>query len=304
MAIKITPHLVQLTYEAALKSFWRKGALRKFLRMSHVAEAHLSSWANEETKRDFLDRTFAALQRSEKGKAVIGAMAIFLAEQSTFPDLRTWEDSAAKIQDASNAVAELKALIARQNEVVRSEREREAAKAKAREERQVVQRQQVSLSQLKQRLDDLAPQMGTSPGGYAFQDWFYDFMTFSEVDHRRPYNVGGRQIDGSVTIDGTTYLVELKFTASQVGGPDIDIFRGKVESKADSTMGLFLCMSGYSSVAISDASGKKTALLLLDAQHVYLILTGSMHFQDVVRRIRRHASQTGESYLPVASFGG
>ncbi|MBW3505725.1 hypothetical protein KO536_16065 [Pseudomonas sp. NKUCC02_KPG] len=231
-------------------------------------------------------------------------MAAFLAEQSTFPDLRDWEDSAVKIQDATKAVVELKALIARQTEEVRSEREREVVKARAREEREVTQRQRASISELMQRLDDLAPQMGTAPGGYAFQDWFYDFLVFSEVEHRRPYNTGGRQIDGSITVDGTTYLVELKFTSAQAGGPDIDIFRGKVESKADNTMGLFLCMAGYSSVAVKEASGKKSTLLLLDASHMYLILTGGMQCLEVVRRIRRHASQTGEAYLPVSSFGG
>lgn len=305
MTVKITPHLVQLTYEAALKSFWRKEALRKFLRQCHVAEAHLAGWSSDESKRDFLDRTFAALQRNDKGKAVIGAMAIFLAEQTAFPDLRNWEDSVAKIRDAGQAVAELKSLIALQTEEIRSDREREDAKAKARKEREAVQRERTSLAQLMQRLNDLAPQMGTSPGGYAFQNWFYDFMVFAEVEHRHPYNVSGRQIDGSLTVDGTTYLVELKFTERQAGAPDIDVFRGKVESKADNTMGLFLSMAGYSSVAIGDASGKKTTLLLLDASHMYhLILTGSMHFSDVVRRVRRHASQTGESYLPAAAFGG
>lgn len=304
MAIKVTPHLVQLAYEAALKSFWRKESLRKFLRQSNVAESHLAAWSPDESKRDFLDRTFAALQRSENGKIVIGEMAIFLAEQTTFPDLRNWEDSAAKIQDASKAVAELKALISRQTEEVRSERERETAKAKAREERTEVQRQRTSLSELMRRLDELAPQMGTAPGGYAFQDWFYDLLAFKEIEHRRPYNTGGRQIDGSITIDGTTYLIELKFTADQAGGPDIDIFRGKVESKADNTMGLFVSMAGYSSVAVKEASGKKSTLLLLDASHMYLILTGGMQCIDVVRRVRRHASQTGESFLPVASFGG
>lgn len=304
MAIKITAHLVQLAYEAALKSFWRKESLRKFLRQSHVAESHLATWSSDESKREFLDRTFAALQRSEKGKAVIGEMAIFLAEQSTFPDLRNWEDSAVKIQDASKAVAELKALIARQTEEVRSEREREAAKAKAREERVIVQQQRTSLSGLMQRLNDLAPQMGSAPGGYAFQDWFYDLLVFTEIEHRRPYNTGGRQIDGSITVDGTTYLIELKFTADQAGSPDIDIFRGKVESKADNTMGLFVSMAGYSSVAVKEASGKKSTLLLLDASHIYLALTGGMQCIDVVRRVRRHASQTGESFLPVASFGG
>lgn len=304
MTIKITPHLVQLAYEAALKSFWRKESLRKFLRQSHVAESHLAAWSPDESKRDFLDRTFAALQRSENGKAVIGQMAIFLAEQTTFPDLRNWEDSAAKIQDASNAVAELKVFIARQTEEVRSERERETAKAKAREERTLVQQQRTSLSELMQRLNDLAPQMGTAPGGYAFQDWFYDLLAFTEIEHRRPYNTGGRQIDGSVTIDGTTYLIELKFTSDQAGSPDIDVFRGKVESKADNTMGLFVSMAGYSSVAVKEASGKKSTLLLLDASHIYLVLSGCMEYIDVVRRIRRHASQTGESFLPVNAFGG
>jgi len=304
MAIKVTPHLVQLAYEAALKSFWRKGALRKFLRDCQVAESHLATWAPEESKRDFLDRTFAALQRSDRGKALIGQMVFFLAEQTSFPDLRNWEDSVAKIADATKAVTELKALIRSQTEEVRAEEEKEAAKKKAREERQAVQRERTNLGQLMQRLNDLAPQMGTSPGGYAFQDWFYDFVTFAEIDNRKPYVTAGRQIDGSVTIDGTTYLVELKFTKEQAGSPDIDIFRGKVEGKADNTMGLFLSMAGYSSVAVSEASGKKTTLLLLDASHMYLILTSGMNVADVIRRLRRHASQTGESYLPVASFGG
>ncbi|KPA98052.1 hypothetical protein [Pseudomonas asplenii] len=304
MAIKITPHLVQLCYEAALKSFWRKEALRKFLRQSHVAEPHLATWSSEESKRDFLDRTFAALQKTDKGKAVIGAMAISLAEQSSFPDLRNWEDSAVKIKDAQNSVSELKVYIARQTEEVRTQQERDAARALAREEREAIQKQRVSIDVLQQRLDGLAPQMGTAAGGYLFQDWFYDFISFSEIDNRRPYNTSGRQIDGSITVDGTTYLIELKFTASQAGSPDIDIFRGKVESKADNTMGIFLSMAGYSSVAVSEASGKRSTLLLLDASHIYLVLGGAMPFIDAIRRIRRHASQTGEAYLAVPSFGG
>lgn len=304
MTVKVTAHLVQLCYEAALKSFWRRESLRKFLRQSHVAEGHLATWSSEESKRDFLDRTFAALQRADKGKAVIGAMAISLAEQASFPDLRNWEDSAIKTKEAHSAVAELKAYIAQQTEEVRTQRERDAVKARVREEREAAQKQRVSIEALQQRLNDLAPQMGTSDGGYAFEAWFYDFLTFSEIENRRPYKTGGRQIDGSITVDGTTYLVELKFTASQSGSPDIDVFRGKVESKADNTMGVFLSMAGYSSVAVSEASGKKSTLLLLDASHVYLVLSGGMQLVDVIRRVRRHASQTGEAFLPVSSFSG
>jgi hypothetical protein len=42
-------------------------------------------------------------------------------------------------------------------------------------------------------------------------------MCFCDVEHRRPYVAGGRQIDGSITLDGTTYLVELKFTTKKLG---------------------------------------------------------------------------------------
>ena len=118
-----------------------------------------------------------------------------------------------------------------------------------------------------------------------------------------PYRSHGRQIDGSVTHDGTTYLVELKFTEAQSDATDIDSLKSKVESKADNTMGIFISMSGYSTVAVDEASGRRTTLLLLDHGHVYLCLLGALDFGDLISRVRRHASQTGESYLPTNRFG-
>jgi hypothetical protein len=113
----------------------------------------------------------------------------------------------------------------------------------------------------------------------------------------------GRQIDGSLTFDGTTYLIELKFTAGQASATDVDSLRSKVDDKADNTMGVMISISGYSGVAISQASGRKTTLLLLDASHLYLFLSGVLSFGDIISRVRRHASQTSEAYLPANKFG-
>src|SRR5688572_27573637 len=87
MISTITPRLIELTYEAALRSFWRRNALRKFLKASHLTESFLATWNSEESKRDYLDRVFQALQTSEKGKALLLEMAEHLSEQRTFPDL-------------------------------------------------------------------------------------------------------------------------------------------------------------------------------------------------------------------------
>lgn len=304
MASKITPRFIELTYEAALKSYWRKEALRKFLRASHVAEAHLAAWAPDESKRDFLDRTFQKLQGSDRGKALVFEMARSLSEQTTFPDLRNWEDSSQKIADATKAVAELKAYLKAQDEEVRNEHEREEAKARAREVRSQIQRSLTDKAKLQKRLDALHPAVGTQQGGYDFQDWFYDLLDFCEVQNRRPYVSNGRQIDGSLTHEGTTYLVELKFTGEQVDATDIDSLRSKVDDKADNTMGIMVSISGYSSVAIAGASGRQSKLLVLDATHLYLFLAGSLAFGEIISRVRRHASQTAEAYLPVAKFSG
>lgn len=136
MVAKFTPRLVELTYEAALKSYWRKEALKKFLRASHISENFLATWGGEESKRDFLDKVFQKLQASDKGKAVIFEMARSLSEQTTFPDLRNWEDSPQKIADAKNAVAELKAYLKVQDQEIQNEKEKEDAKSRAREIRQ------------------------------------------------------------------------------------------------------------------------------------------------------------------------
>ena len=108
MSINVTPHLVQLTYEAALKSFWRRRALEKFLRQVRISDRHLATWSQDEVKREFLDRTFSALQKSPSANAVISNMAQALAEQISFPDLENCEDSVVKIQAAKKAVKDLK----------------------------------------------------------------------------------------------------------------------------------------------------------------------------------------------------
>jgi hypothetical protein len=304
VAAKITPRLIELTYESVLKSFWRRKALQKFLLASHVAEKFVDTWTTDESKRDLLDRMFPRLQTSDRGKAVIFQIARNLSEQTTFPDLRNWEDSDQKIQEAHKAVKELKAYLRQQDEETNTEKERQEALDRARSERQRIQRSLTDKTKLQQRLDALHAKVGTQEGGYEFEGWFYELLNYCEISHRSPYKTDGRQIDGSLTHEGTTYLIELKFTKSQSGATDIDSLKAKVNKMADNTMGIMVSISGYSSSAIADASGSKTTLLILDASHLYLFLSGGMTFAEIISRVRRHVSQTGQAYLPINQFHG
>jgi hypothetical protein len=302
MPEKLPSHFVELVQDALLKSYWRRKAFRNVLRRNGVSESFLNGWAEDESKRQLLDRLIPALERAEKGHIVIKQLAVHLADQATFPDLMGWSDEGEKLAAAKASVAALKVYIERE----RSKAEIEAARIAIREEaaRQRAQKlaSQQDLDKLQERLTELHHQAGTQAGGYAFENWFYDFVKFFDVDHRLPYKADERQIDGSITIEGTTYLVELKFTKNLTAIGNIDSFLAKVNNKADNTMGLFVSMAGYSSVAISQASKPKTPLLLLDASHIFLTLRGLWEFPELVCRLRQHASQTSEAYLPANKF--
>jgi len=299
MIDQLVPHRITLTYDAALKSFWRKKALRTFLRECRIAESFLSTWGPDESKREFLDRTFTALQKGVKGRAALLKMGEFLAEQQSFPDLENWEDSKEKIREASTAVTRLREYIRKQNDNLDNRRDREEAQKRFQQHQADVIRHKTDLEKLSSRLNALASQLGSQEAGYEFQTWFYDLLDYSEIVNRRPYAHRGRQIDGSLTHDGTTYLVELKFTREQAAVTDIDSFFKKVTDKGDNTMGIMVSISGYSSVAKDEASGPKTPLMLMDHGHLYMILSSVMKFSDVIERVRRHVSQTSEAYLVV-----
>ena len=110
------------------------------------------------------------------------------------------------------------------------------------------------------------------------------------------------QVDGAITVQGTTYLEDFKFTAFQADATNVDRLLAKVGNVADNTMGLMVSMSGNSSVAAAQASGKKTPLILLVASHVMSVLYSGWRLGKLMARLCRQVSQTGEASLDVAGL--
>lgn len=303
MRTQLAPHYLDLVGDAALKSYWRRKAFWTFLRRCGVSESFLATWEKDESKRDLLNRLFPKIEANgDAGIRLFNRMADSLIQQTAFPDLEGWEDTEQKKKDATRSVAALKEYRNSQRQEAEQERDRKAARKRAEEIQEEIRRRTLDLEKLSNRLTELSKSLGTQEAGYGFQDWFYDVADFFEVVNRKPYSSNGRQIDGSITVDGTTYLLELKFTREQSGSSDIDSLHKKVTSKADNTMGIMVSISGYSSTAITEASGPKTPLLLLDHSHIYMLLGGSISLEELISRVRRHCSQTGEAYLSVHAF--
>jgi len=303
MAKKLSPIFVDLTQDTLLKVFWYKNSLRLFLQQQNISNDILAQWHSDQTKRDFVTFVFTQLVNDEKGQNAILSIARYLADMKHFTDLERKEDSKIAIQEAKKAVARLREEVIAINETIRETKDAELRRKTAQEQMVAHAVAQQSIEKLQEKLTGLMPKLGTQSGGYDFERWFYELAVFFELESRPGYKADGRQIDGAITIEGTTFLIEAKFTEKPIGSPDIDTFMAKIDSKADNTMGIMISMSGFNDGAIHSASKNKTPMLLLDHGHIYnLILRGIMTLPQVVSRVKRHASQTGISFLAADKF--
>jgi restriction endonuclease Mrr len=299
----LSASFVELTQDALLKAFWFRPTFRLFLQQHHISEKALAKWHSDQSKRDFIHWLWPELVKSPKGQEAILSIARSLAEMKHFPDLERKEDTKIRIPEAREAVARLRAAVLQVNESIQESKEAEARRRQAQEKMMTRITNRQSLEKLQASLTEIIAQLGTQDGGYAFERWVYDLAIFFELEARPGYQANGRQIDGALTFEGTTFLVEAKFTKEPIGSPDIDTFMAKIESKADNTMGLLFSISGFNEGAISTASRQKTPMLLIDQSHIFnLLLRGIMTLPEVVSRIKRHASQTGSSYLSAVDF--
>jgi len=302
MAQKLSPYFISLVYDALLKSFWRRTTLIDFLRRHNISETLLATMQEGESKRTFLTRTFPLIEKHPQSADIIQSLAATLAEQDKFPDLDGWENSVQMKQDATEAVDTLRKCLNLRKDKLAEERLREELQQEGQKKLAESISKRDSLDELKQRLIDLSTELGTSSGGYKFENWFYDLVAFFEIIARRPYKIHGRQIDGSITVEGTTYLIELKYSKSPSVPEHVDSLFSKVNDKADNTMGILVSMSGFTDIAIQQASGRKTPLLLMDYGHIYLALGGIWSLSETITRLRRYASQTGQAYLSSTDF--
>ena len=124
------------------------------------------------------------------------------------------------------------------------------------------------------------------------------FETF-DLDPKASFRISGEQIDGAFTFEGTDYLLEAKWQSKLVNAAELDGLSGKVSRKLDNTLGLFLAINGYSEKGVMVHSTGRRLLILMDGMDLTAVLENRIDFVQLLRRKRRHASQTGNIYLRV-----
>lgn len=298
---KFAPNLLDATHEALVKSYWYKKDLRSFLHRTGVQASLLAEYdwgptgpAKYHTVRAIIDRLACD---PGTGTPILQAIVDGLVEQNDFPQLKNLEDAQQKVREAKAAVNFLKDLLGHKTVVERAERARDEKRTEAARASDEAARRKESIKTLAHRFSTLSSQADHNQRGRNFEPLLRDLFVLYDLDPRSSFSSPGEQTDGSLVIDGTYMLVEAKWTNGPIHPDEIRNFRAKIEDKLDSTLGLFISMSGFTKEAVHRAAQGRRLLILMDGMELAYIFQGLWSFDDLLRRKLREAAETGDVFF-------
>ncbi|MDO3679733.1 TOPRIM nucleotidyl transferase/hydrolase domain-containing protein [Paenibacillus ehimensis] len=135
--------------------------------------------------------------------------------------------------------------------------------------------------------------------GFDFERMLNKLFTLEQLEPRTGYRPSGEQIDGSIYLDGRTYLLEAKWHADPQPASTLYQFKGKVEGKLAGTIGIFISMSGYAEDAVDAlVLGKALNIILFDRRDLDAAICRGIGFKNVLKFKLRKAAEEGAIYFP------
>jgi hypothetical protein len=295
---KLTPAAVIALKEALAQIYWYKKDLRTFLIHVLTNPSILSSVNWEDYKRNITDSVVETLARNQDkyGDELLKLLSA-VASMDDFSHLEYLEDGERKAERARSAVEALRKYALGHEAIWREQEQAHDRRSAYAEKIDRIGSFQKQLQTLNTQYCQLVTWSNVQERGYRLEDLLHRLFDLFDLDPKASFRIEGEQIDGAFSFDGTDYLFEAKWQNELVRADALDSLASKIIRKLDNTLGLFLAINGFSSDGIVAHSAGRKVLLLVDGADVMAVLDARIALPDLLRRKRRHASQTGEIYL-------
>lgn len=218
--------------------------------------------------------------------------------------LRSLPDKDAPNPDAGiDALRELKRVAVEHDLVMADERTRAGdRKAIATEKARIVAERQALLARLREDFVKAVSTSNRQSAGYSLEDILEQLFPVFEIEYRKSFRTETQQIDGYFRFEGFDYLVEAKWRADQPPEQEIGGFKRKVDTKLESTRGVFLSIPGFRDEVVRQFSGERSNILFMTGQDLMYVLEGRVDLRDVLRTKIEKAAQEGRVLMPVSSI--
>lgn len=301
-AQSISPVALNALKEALSQIYWYKNDLRSFLTQTIDNPALLASINWDDYKRTIVTKLvdFLGKHQATYQETLLSLMSNVI-QMNNFNHLEHLEDGHRKATQARKAVQVLNNLYNSHETILDETRKIELRRHAAFQE-------QLKNTEIRNRLETLNhnfTKLATTTDsfqdrGFQLERLLKDLFELFDLDPRASFRCKGEQIDGAFSFENTDYLLEAKWQKEKVGLKELDAFAGKISRRLENTLGLFASINGYSDDAITKygASGR-SVMILIDGSHLMAVLEGRIDLFQLLLRLRRHAAQTGEIFLPI-----
>jgi hypothetical protein len=212
-------------------------------------------------------------------------------------------------KDAPNPDAGLSALrklkeLAHENqiEVEEVKRNTEQRKNIALEKQKLIEERKRQLSELRDLFNSAFASSDRPGAGYTLEEILEKLFPIFDIDYRRSYKTPTQQIDGHFKFESFDYLVEAKWRKDQPNENEIGGFERKVNTKFESTRGVFISINGIRDEVISQFNSKGSNILIISGEDLIHILEGRIDLKEALRKKIDLAAQEGIVYTPIANM--
>ena len=302
---RIAPGAYQALREALAKAFWYKRNFETYLRLALRDHPELLIGLNfGDLKRwvahELVDRL---AEREDEYQQVTLQLITEIASMESFSDLESLDDAETRVADARKAVAELRRWTERYSHAI-TERERvEAELAAVTQQAEAARRFSDEVEALRQHFMELFSMMDPHQRGYTFQSFLDKLFVLFDLEPRLSYRLEYEEIDGSFSFDTDDFILEARWRKQAASPTDADRFDRKVARKGKNALGLFVSVNGFTE-GVLDTYRHSTSFFAMDGADLMCVLDQRVRLDDLLRRKKRHANETGSCFFPAQAMLG
>ncbi len=286
--------------QALTDIYWYKGDLRSFLTNTLSNPSILGRLNWDDYKRNIVNTLvdFMARDQDEYQRDLL-RLINEVSSMDDFTHLTRLEDGPAKVRRAKASVASLLKLSSAHQAAQEDQRKIEERRERTYQSLVRTTSVQDRLRELTKEIHALLSAKDRQARGYRLEKVLRDLFVLFDLDPKASFRITGEQIDGAFSFEGTDYLLEARWRDRQANATDLDALAGKLSRRLDNTLGLFLSISGFTDEGVKAHSSGRRTIILMDGSHLMAVLEGRIDLMQLLLRMRRHAAQTGNIYLPM-----
>lgn len=280
------------------KCFHYKDPVAAFMRSSDVPVKLINKY-KDNPKFVWSRRVLEELSYTEEGLIIQRKVLTNLCNLKDLPDKQ--------VTDRNSGIDALKKLkkIAFENDLfVKKQKDTINIQRKLAEEKKVIVKKRAEkLEELRREYNNNLNALNRQKAGFNLEELIKKLFELNDIQYKKSYrnSENTQQIDDFFKFDGFDYLVETKWISGFPSVSEIASFNHKIESKLESTRGLFVSVNGFRNEVIKEFSGKRSKIIFMDGQDLALILEGRINLKDAMNLKIEKAVQYGETFLPLYS---